>query len=45
MALPHVVLGIARDASLEEVVKAYRSKAMKMHPENPVHANGCVDHG
>ena len=33
MALPHVVLGIARDASMEEVVKAYRSKAMKMHPD------------
>lgn len=33
MALPHVVLGIARDASLEEVTRAYRALAMKMHPD------------
>lgn len=33
MALPHVVLGIERDAPLSEVIKAYRSKAMKMHPD------------
>lgn len=35
MALPHVVLGIPRDASIDEVTAAYRRLSMKMHPDRP----------
>ena len=33
MALPHVVLGIAADASLADITAAYRRLAQQHHPD------------
>jgi preprotein translocase subunit Sec63 len=34
---PHAVLGVSRDASAEEITKAYREQMLRYHPDHVAH--------